>query len=367
MSESWAPVKRLLEDGFVKGVYPGAAAGILVESRPPKIFVAGTTARGANGASVTAETVFDLASLTKVLCTTSVAARLLDRGEIELDAIVAETLSDLPWHPEFQEVTVRDLLAHQAGFAAWVDFSKKIDLQKAPPGSEAARSFILESIASSAPEYSLRGATLYSDLGFILLGEWLERTTGTVLWSLFEREVKKPLGTQGFTASPLRDRVSLSALAATEDIPWRNGVVQGNVHDNNAYLLGGFAGHAGLFGTVRDCMGVGATWRDACLADKPYLSKKTARLFSSRQITPKGDSRALGWDIPAEKGSSAGTRVSDQAIGHLGYTGTSIWIDIERRAVVALLTNRIHPDAKNEKIKLFRPQFHDLIWETLDR
>jgi len=149
-------------------------------------------------------------------------------------------------------------------------------------------------------------------------------------------------------------------------VAWRSGLLQGRVHDDNAYWIGGLCGHAGLFGQVQDCLGVGTEWLKAYLGESSYLSQDIAKLFFTPVKAKDGSARALGWDLPSQKDSSAGKNVSKRAVGHLGYTGTSLWLDLERKAVVVLLTNRVHPTAKNEKIKSFRPAFHDLIWEVLD-
>jgi CubicO group peptidase (beta-lactamase class C family) len=362
----WDVVAKALADGAAQGVFPGGVLGVVVKSQPPRIFAAGRTAYTTDSSVVTEQTYFDLASLTKVLFTTSVAARLCDRNKIDLTSRVVEGLPDLPWHPEWGEITVRDLLAHQAGFEAWVNFARELDLSKTKPASKAARRFILETIASKAPVYPPHTQTRYSDLGFMVLGEWLARAGAAETQALFETEVRSPLQVKTLTHEPLREKISKALIAATEDVGWRGGMIQGEPHDDNAYLLGGLPGHAGLFGTVRDCLTVGVAWRDACLSGTGYLSKPTARMFISRQVTSKGDPRALGWDLPAKEHSSAGSRISGQALGHLGYTGTSFWIDLEREAVVVLLTNRVHPSAKNEKIKAFRPLLHDRVWEAID-
>jgi CubicO group peptidase (beta-lactamase class C family) len=346
--ESW------LSEGVREGVFPGASAAVFRVGEEPVFACAGFTRPGPEAHKVLPGTVFDLASLTKVLLTTTVAARLADRGELGLDEPFSRHMEDLPWHKGWKGVSVRDVLSHRAGFEAWRKFGKGKRLR------------IFSEIASSEPSYRRGKKTVYSDLGFILLGERLVRQTGLGLRDLFDREVRKPL-----EITALFDRATglapPSAIAPTEDVKRRGGVIHGEVHDDNAHLLGGLAGHAGLFGTPDGCLGVARAWIRALAGEGDSLARRTAEEFCTPGVTSDGGERALGWDVPSSQGSAAGERISRRAVGHLGYTGTSLWIDLERKAAVVLLTNRVHPTAANEKIREFRPRFHDAVWEELDR
>ncbi|MFH1261943.1 MAG: serine hydrolase domain-containing protein [Pseudomonadota bacterium] len=365
---NFSSVEKLLLEGAGGGVFPGGCAGVLANDGTEWIRPVGTIRLDDEKKPVTQETLFDFASLTKVLGTTGIVAVMAAKKELSLDDRVVEVLSDLPWHADWSDVTIRDLLAHRAGFAAWCDLAREYRGTGSVlvPGSPEVRGRILSRIASMPAFRSPRSAVIYSDLGFILLGALLEKISGNPLRRLIDERLRRPLDLETPLADPIPLGIPSSRIAATEDLPWRGGVIQGVVHDDNAYVLGGLAGHAGLFGTVGDCLAIGKIWRDSVAIGTSFLSKKVAAEFVAPLSAGEGSSRALGWDLPSPTGSQAGERVSERAVGHLGYTGTSIWIDLLRGAVVVLLTNRVHPTSKNEKIKEFRPLFHDAVWEALD-
>ncbi|MFH1018139.1 MAG: serine hydrolase domain-containing protein [Pseudomonadota bacterium] len=361
-------IRKWLEKGVEGEVFPGASAAVFRNGEEPAFAAAGVTRFGPASDQVTPESVFDLASLTKVLSTATIAARLCDRGELQLDEALSRYLEDLPWNEAWTGITVRDVLTHQAGFEAWRNFRKELTgkWRKCAPGAAELRTRVLSEIASSRPVGPRDSRTLYSDLGFILLGERLSRQAAIPLEELLNREVCGPLKLSLLTPDPLR-HCPLTHVAATESVKARRGVIHGEVHDDNAFLLGGLCGHAGLFGTSADCLRVGMAWLAALGGSDGYLSRRVAGEFASARSAPDGGKRALGWDVPSGEDSAAGKEVSPGAIGHLGFTGTSIWIDPTRKAVVVLLTNRVHPSAKNEAIRSFRPWFHDAVWRELDR
>jgi CubicO group peptidase (beta-lactamase class C family) len=360
-------LREILDLGLGERVYVCASGAVQVRGGEPAVAAVGWNEAGRSGRRITRDTLFDLASITKVLFTATALARAVARRQASLDDRIAEALDDLPWDPGFRDVTLRDVLSHRAGFEAWVDLAK--ELRERPerwgPGLDDTKNRVYRRIASMRPTYPRGAETRYSDLGFILLGRYLERLSGSPLPELFEREVRRPLGLDQTTPDPRRDRPVLQ-IAATEEIPWRGGLVHGAVHDDNAYVLGGLAGHAGLFGTASDLLRFAMVWLEAIDGDSDYLPAGVAREFVKRLPTEKGGSRALGWDCPSAA-SSAGKLVSSAAFGHLGYTGTSLWVDPDRKAAVVLLTNRVHPTSKNEAIRAFRPRFHDAVWEVLDR
>ena len=306
----------------------------------------------AEAPAVTADSVFDLASLTKVLATTTMAMLLFERGVLELEAPVAGIL------PEFRhgedcrraQVTLRMLLAHSSGLPGY------LRLYQSAKGREA-----MLAAACAAPLEADPGARAeYSDLGFIVLGEAPARLADEPLDRFCQREVFGPLGmgTTGFCPpAEWKERIP----PTVEDRDFRRRVVQGEVHDENASAMGGVAGHAGLFGAARDL----ATFAHVLLeGGRPILRPETVAQFTRRETSPPGTSRALGWDTPSTP-SQSGKHFSPQSFGHLGYTGTSLWIDPERQFSVALLTNRTWPDPASEKIKQVRPRFHDAVVEAL--
>lgn len=305
---------------------------------------------------VTPGTVFDLASLTKVVATTTLAMRGVDDGRLGLDRRVADYLSG--WRGRDREaVTVRDLLAHASGLTAYMPFYRDCT----------GRQEFEQAIAALPLEYPPGTRSLYSDLGFILLGFILEDVRGKTRWDpatalapQFHR-IASYVTPEPLTFNP--PRFWRPHTAPTEVDPWRGRLLAGEVHDENAWALGGAAGHAGLFGTAA---GVGAFARAMLLTihGRDLLAKTTtAREFIARTNVP-GSSRALGWDTMAPT-SSCGTRLSPTAIGHTGFTGTSLWIDWERDLYIVLLTNRVHPTRENEQIRAIRPAFHDAVMEAV--
>ena len=308
---------------------------------------------------VTPATVFDLASLTKVVATTTLAMRAVDDGRIALDTRVADGLR--AWRGLDREaVTVRDLLAHTSGLTAYMPFFR----------DHTGRPEFEHAICTMPLEYAPRSRALYSDLGFMLLGFMLEDArakTGT--WdpaTAFAQQFHRLAAY--ITPEPLTFHPPRSwrpHTAPTEVDPWRGRLLAGEVHDENTWALGGAAGHAGLFGTAP---GAGAFARALLLTihGRDILAKTTtAREFIRRTDVP-GSSRALGWDTMLPT-SSCGTRMSPTAIGHTGFTGTSLWIDWERDLYVVLLTNRVHPTRENEAIRAVRPALHDAVLEEIQK
>jgi CubicO group peptidase (beta-lactamase class C family) len=213
---------------------------------------------------------------------------------------------------------------------------------------------------------------VYSDLGFLLLGELIELVAQAPLDRVFHERIARPLGLRstGFVdlARLRRDKLApvTDAIAPTEQCGWRNKLLCGEVHDDNAWAVGGVAGHAGLFSTAADVHAL-VCWLRACACGSdPALPAELVQRFWTRDATVPESTWALGWDTPSPTGSSAGTHVSPRAVGHLGFTGTSLWIDLERDAHVILLTNRVHPDRHDERIREVRPRVHDAVWEALD-
>jgi CubicO group peptidase (beta-lactamase class C family) len=292
------------------------------------------------------DTVFDLASLTKVIATASIAMRAVEAGRINLDTRVGDLIA--AWRGDDRErVTVRHLLEHSSGLPAhdslWTRLRSGADVEDA----------ICRLPLDRAPGT----AAVYSDVGFILLGLLLERVHGAGLDALFE-PVRAHLGISlGFTPPESR----LEAITPTEFDPWRGRLLRGEVHDENAALLGGVAAHAGLFGTAGDVGAFARLVLGTFHHPTPLGTPDTMRAFAARSAVP-GSSRALGWDTMLPT-SSCGTRLSARAIGHTGFTGTSLWIDPELDLYVVLLSNRVHPTRANNRWQPLRPLIHDAVVE----
>ncbi len=305
--------------------------------------------------AITPTTLFDLASLTKVVATTTTAMLLYERGLLDLEApvsaIVPEFTTDAAKDPRRREVTLRMLLAHASGLPAHEKF-----FLKARTRAELLQAAVTAPLAANP---ATRAA--YSDIGFIILGVALERLSDESLDRFCQREIFAPLAMTHTTFNPpLELRAKIPPTA--DDQTFRKRIIQGEVQDENASVLGGVAPHAGLFSTAEDL----AKFAQAMLNQgSPILRPETIALFTRRESTPPGTSRALGWDTPSPQ-SQSGKYFSPQSFGHLGYTGTSLWIDPTRQLSITLLTNRTWPDCSNQAIKQIRPKFHDAIIEALN-
>jgi CubicO group peptidase (beta-lactamase class C family) len=306
---------------------------------------------------VTTASIFDLASLTKVIATTAMAMLLYERGLLDLEAPVTAIVPEFAGASDShdarrREVTLRMLLAHSSGLPAY----EKLFLRAKT------REDLLQA-AFTTPRTAAPGERAeYSDIGFIILGVALERLADESLDVFCQREIFGPLGMTHTTfnpASALKDSIPPTA----DDRTFRHRVIQGEVQDENASILGGVAPHAGLFSTAEDL----AIFAHAMLnGGCPILRSSTIELFSRRESAPEGTSRTLGWDTPSAP-SQSGKYFSARSFGHLGYTGTSLWIDPERHLSISLLTNRTWPDCQNQAIKQVRPAFHDAVIEALGK
>jgi CubicO group peptidase (beta-lactamase class C family) len=356
-------IKDLLENGEGEGVYPGA---VLIVARGGEIvFREATGCRSLIPEShpMEEDTIFDLASLTKPLATTLALMRLVDSNELDLDQPLVTLLPE-PLSDDKHAITPRLLLCHSAGFVDWKPFYLELvnhDLEK--------RKGVLRSRILQEPlVYAPGDQALYSDLGFMIL-EWIiEKASGMPLTRYLERHFYGPLSLQKtFIIDGNRlDEYPPNTFASTEECPWRNKVIQGEVHDENAYAVGGYSGHAGLFGTAEEVYKIIKLLREHYFGTRQdYLKPETVRTFFTRQNRVEGSTWALGWDTPSLKDSSSGRFFSKNSVGHLGFTGSSVWMDLEKDVVVILLTNRVHPTRNNKKIRSFRPKIHDLIMKEL--
>jgi CubicO group peptidase (beta-lactamase class C family) len=307
---------------------------------------------------VRADTVFDLASVTKVVATTTIAMLLHERGQLSLQEPVARTLPQFvslaPKHQKAwrEAVTVRMLLAHSSGLPA---YEKLFEFATTPDE-------ILRAAMTTGLIAAPGTRVMYSDIGFILLGELLSRNIGQPLNLFARREIFVPLGMRHTRFLPPPEW-RLGIPPTENDQTFRKRVVQGEVNDENAYVLGGVAGHAGVFAPAIDL----AQFAECLLQGGwPILKPGTVKLFTRRESTPSGTTRALGWDTPSRPESSSGRLFSLASFGHLGFTGTSLWIDPGRKLSVVLLTNRTWPDRSSQRIREFRPRIHEAIVEALE-
>jgi beta-N-acetylhexosaminidase len=354
----FGPVVEVLEGGIADGAMPGAVAMIGFRGELVLAVARGRTSWSDDVPQVRADTLYDLASLTKVVATTTLAMLEVERGRLDLEASIAAYLPELRGGDK-EAIRVADLLAHSSGILWWTDLYRRVG---AEPADEAKRR-ALEEVFALPLESAPGTATVYSDLGILLLGEILERLSGLPLDGLARGRIFDPLGMTETRYRPGLDL--LPRIAPTENDPWRGRVVHGEVHDENAAALGGVAPHAGLFSTAGDLAVFAQFLLDGGVSCGARLLRgDTVELFTSRAERVPGSSRALGWDTPSEQ-SSAGRYFSDSSFGHTGYTGTSLWLDPERDLFAILLTNRVHPTRDNRKLIELRPRFHEAVVRSL--
>jgi len=356
------PISSLLAEGKREGVFPGA---VLLVARRGKIVYhreVGHRILIPCIAPMRRDTIFDLASLTKPLATTLALMKLVDEGRIHLDQWIGEILP-VTVPADKGSLSLRLLLTHGSGLAEWKPFYAELD-HVAPLKR---KKWVRDQIVQAPLTYRPGEGVLYSDLGFMLL-EWIvEEAAGMPLPEFLGRRFYGPLA---LTRTLFLDRgksplFGKAEFAATEQCPWRNELVLGVVHDENAFALGGFSGHSGLFGTATEIYVLMNLLREHYLDERSdYLSPGTVREFFTRQDVVEGSSWALGWDTPSPENSSSGRYFSKKSVGHLGFTGTSVWMDLEQDVLVVFLSNRVHPTRGNERIKTFRPRLHDEIMEV---
>lgn len=292
-----------------------------------------------------------MASVSKAVGTTATGMALYEQGKLRLEQKVVEVLPGFAGSdPERREVTFQMLLAHSSGLPAYVKLFETAHN----------RQELLDQAAKVTLAASPGVRAEYSDIGFILLGEALERLAGEPLDVFCHRTIFRPLGLAHMRYKPPADWKAL-VPPTEDDRTFRQKVIQAEVNDENAWVMGGVAGHAGCFATACDV----ALFAECMLrGGSPLFQAHTVELFTQRQLSPPGTSRALGWDTPSAP-SQSGNCFSPSSYGHLGYTGTSLWIDPERRLSVTLLTNRTWPDRSAQAIKQIRPAFHDAVIEAL--
>jgi serine-type D-Ala-D-Ala carboxypeptidase len=356
-------LREALKKGAEGGVFPGAV--LLVAQGGEIVFFdkAGKRALIPAAAPITRDSVFDLASLTKPLATTLALMKLVDQGTVSLDEPLCSLLPGAV--PRDKEaITLRLILNHCAGFEDWKPFYLELEKEDSAERKTSLRNRILNMPLVYAPGRE----TLYSDLGFMIL-EWLvEERAGMPMPVFLEEKFYGPMGLKRtfFSGRSMPPGLPAHAFAASEDCPWRRKVVEGYVHDENAFALGGYSGHAGLFGTAAEVHVITNMLRSHFRGEREdFLRPETVRTFFTRQGLVRGSTWALGWDTPSLKNSSSGRHFSSNSVGHLGFTGTSLWIDLEKDVVVILLTNRVHPTRNNDRIRQFRPLIHDRVMEGL--
>ena len=373
MTIDFHAIEQAAEEAVSQGVFPGA---VLLIGRGEDVLYErafGWRSLLPHRTPMRSSTIFDLASLTKPLATTLGIMLLVIEKKIHLDDRVTRFVPTFVNTP----TKIRHLLNHTSGLPAWKPYYEEVvecvdSGRTGLTGSAGAKSYILGQVHREAPLSEPGTQALYSDLGFMVLGEIIEIISGSNLDVFFHDRISQPLKLRATTfldltqAPAWRIQPKEDGIAPTELCPWRKKVLCGEVHDDNAFAMGGVAGHAGLFSSARDIHAIVAKL-DRCLRGcDSFLPQGLVHEFFTKDGSVRHSTHALGWDTPAPGNSSSGLHFSRRSVGHLGFTGTSLWWDLEKNCHIVLLTNRVHPNRNNEKIKKFRPNIHDLIMQAIN-
>jgi CubicO group peptidase (beta-lactamase class C family) len=368
--ETFRAAFAILDKAIAARAFPGCALAITRRGELIAHHALGRFTDDPASPPVSAASIFDLASVTKAVATTTMAMILYERGLLDLEAPVTAIVPEFAGaDPRRRDLTLHMLLAHTSGLPAY----EKLFL-RAKTRDELLAAALTTNLAADPGTRAD-----YSDIGFIILGIALERLADEPLDTFCQREIFGPLGMSHTTFNPPQSwkdqivptadecradtlvRQPLEPPAQSAASKFRGRIIQGEVQDENASVLGGLAGHAGLFSTAEDV----AVFAHTMLSGgRPILRPEAIELFTRRETTPEGTSRALGWDTPSSP-SQSGKYFGPRSFGHLGYTGTSLWIDPDRQLSITLLTNRTWPDCQNQAIKQVRPAFHDAVIQAL--
>ncbi|MEN8134829.1 MAG: serine hydrolase [Thermodesulfobacteriota bacterium] len=361
-------IKKFIKESVNKKVFPAVSIGICFNdenSRNKSIILSGNFNKNNKIKSLNKKVFFDLASLTKPLATVLSILSLTKEKKINIDddlksIIINKKMSDI-----YSSITIKQLLSHSSGLPAHRNYFKEI--VKVSVGKR--KEFIFNLLLNEPLSYKPGCKVQYSDLGYMLLGFIIEKISGIDLDSYFKKMIMEPIGLEeNIFFNPLgSEKHCGKQFAAVEECPWRGRLLQGEVSDENCWALGGVAGHAGLYGDISGVLDLTELILDIWLGRRnhPNIDRLDLISFLQRRSGPEGNTWALGFDTPTPGKSSSGKYLSTTSVGHLGFTGTSFWIDPERELVIVILSNRVHPSRDNELIKQFRPAFHDKVVEWL--
>ena len=380
-AEIFREVTALLASGVEEGVYPGA---VLILGKNGEELYRGAvgfkslrTNKSEEVLPMTADTVFDIASLTSVVGTTTLVMRLVHSGRLKLEDKVVRYLDGFSVFGK-SGISIAHLLTHTSGLAHWVPFYEELVRENSSSRmgiltSRGARDYVVNYIVRSQLKFAPGQKQMYSDLGLILLGRLCEVLTGLSLDKAVMQYVLQPLGmknTSYVDLSMIKRRgihPVKGLIAPTEDCPWRKRVLWGEVHDDNAWAMGGIAGHSGLFSTAPDLHLFAAQMLAASRGQSEFLPAEIIRGFWQAVERGEDTSWQCGWDTPSSENGMIESKLNPAAVGVCGFTGCSLWIEPESGIDIVLLTNRIHPSRSNKKIRTFRPQLHDAALEALSR
>ena len=372
----FSAVDEELKAALEKGVFPGVV--VLVGRDDSVLYrrAAGWRSLEPTHTPTHERVIYDVASLTKPLATTVALMLLVKTKELRLDDRVTRFFPDFGVHGK-QAITLRQVLSHSSGLAAWRHYYKDIIQGEAGEvyvgflGARRAREYVYRQLLRERLASPPGQKAVYSDLGFILLGAVVEKISGLALDQYCQEHIFCPLALYDTSFINLEKRrwrgaeLQEDQFAPTECCSWRKRMLCAEVHDDNAYAMGGVAGHAGLFSTVDDLHRLISGLIACHRGDYAFLPAGLMREFWTRDGNVADSTWALGWDTPSAQNSSAGNLFSPLSVGHLGFTGTSVWIDLEKNIHVIVLSNRVHPSRDNEKMKTFRPALHNAVMRTV--
>jgi CubicO group peptidase (beta-lactamase class C family) len=351
-------VDRLMKDAVLNDVFPG---GVLLVSLggATVFFEAYGSANLFAGGQMTKETVFDLASLTKPLATTLAIMHLIEQSRLSLEHSLGSILPSFK-NRDKKEIRIEHLLYHNSGLPDYRPYYKLLRKIEPHRRKDALRELLTKEPLIHAPGERI----IYSDIGFMILCWVIEEISGCRMDLFVTENIYRPLGLNNLFFVDIDGKSCQTKFAATERCPWRGILLEGMVHDDNAYAVGGIEGHAGLFGTAGDILSLLSELMTA------YHEGSSTGVFDTDLVQmffkrPELEGRALGFDTPSLVDPSCGRYFSERTVGHLGFTGTSFWMDLDGGIIIILLTNRIHPSRDNNRIKAFRPKLHDAVMENV--
>jgi len=350
---------EVLKTGVAEKAFPGAQAAVYAQGRVFSI-AAGALSDESNSPQVNEETLYDLASITKPVATAACVGALMQEDKIGLEDTLGSWLDEAKGTAH-EDVTVEMLLSHTAGFTDWLPLYKAVPITL--EYRRQAASPMLAALLSSQPVSKPGTRELYSDLDYFLLGRIVQKASGKSLDDFFHRNIARPLGMEHTVFIPDKS----DNIAPTELCEWRKKRLMGQVHDSNAWACGGVAGQAGLFGTALDMIAFSVEVIDGLDEEGAVFEADLLDLFCARPFPDVEGTFTLGWDTVSKTGTLTGSHFGQSAIGHHGYTGTSLWIDPEQNVAMALLTNHVYYGRDKTKIKRFRPEFFDAAWEDLSK
>lgn len=373
---NFSSVDKEVTAGVENGVFPGVV--VLVGQSGKVLYrrAAGWRSLGPTRTPLHEDTIYDVASLTKPLATTVAIMQLVKERKLRLDDHVSRFFPNFSVHGK-QLITFRQLLSHSSGLPAWRPYYQEIFQRETQEGcvsflgTRSAREYVYTLLLREELAAPPGQKAVYSDLGFMLLGSVIEEISGLEFDQYCQEKIFHPLELYDtfFINLEKKRRLGLklqeSRFAPTERCPWRKRILCAEVHDDNAYAMGGVAGHAGMFSTVADLDRLVSCLVACYHGAHTFLPASIVQEFWTIDGSVNKSTWALGWDTPSPQHSSAGELFSSHSVGHLGFTGTSVWIDLERQVYGIMLSNRVHPRRDNEKIKSFRPALHNAVMRTV--